>query len=205
MYNKEYWNNEGVQKVFTHPICSEWIKNLDRKSSVLDLGCGCGRLTPTLREEGFSFVFGYDISAPMVERAIRENPGATYTSTAEALSGQPFDLIICFALFTSCPVYNEQIELVSLINEVSKENGLLYISDYETRDNPNYQDRYKQRRLKTYGCFSSGNAVFRHHEPGHFDILMTGWIRLKERTLSSKTLNGNNIIVHQYLFKKGTG
>lgn len=205
MQNTEYWNNEGVQKVFTHPICSEWIENLDRKSSILDLGCGYGRLTPALRREGFSSIFGYDFSTSMIERAIRENPGATYTSNFEALSGKPFDLILCFALFTSCPSFNEQIELVSLINGLSEADGLLYISDYETHDNPNYIDRYKQRRLNTYGCFSSGNAVFRHHEPGYFDTLMTGWVRLKERSLSSKTLNGNNIIVHQYLYEKGTG
>ncbi len=205
MHNTEYWNTEGVQKVFTHPICSEWIENLDRKSSVLDFGCGYGRLTPALRKEGFSTIFGYDFSAPMIKRAIRENPGATYTSSAEVLSGRPFDLILCFALFTSCPRYKEQIELVTLINGLSKEDGLLYISDYETHDNPNYQDRYQQRRLNTYGCFSSGNAVFRHHAPGHFDNLMTGWIRLKERLLTSKTLNGNSIIIHQYLYKKESG
>jgi SAM-dependent methyltransferase len=205
MQNTDYWNNEGVQKVFTHPICSEWIKNLDRKSSVLDLGCGYGRLTPSLRQEGFSCIFGYDFSAPMIERAIREYPGATYTSSVEALSGKPFDLILCFALFTSCPSCNKQVELVSLINNLSQESALLYISDYETRDNPNYFDRYKQRRLNIYGCFSSGNAVFRHHEPGHFDALMTGWTRIKDRSLSSETLNGNYIIVHQYLYKKITG
>lgn len=205
MHNTTYWNNEGVQKVFTHPICTEWIEHLDRKSSVLDFGCGYGRLTLTLRREGFSIIFGYDFSAPMIERAIRENPGATYTSRAEDLPGKPFDLIICFAIFTSCPMHNEQIELVSIINGLSKENGLLYISDYETRDNPNYHNRYQQRRLDTYGCFSSGNAIFRHHEPGHFDNLMTGWIKLNERSIGSKTLNGNNIIVRQYLYEKGTG
>ena len=204
MLNTEYWNNEGVQKVFTHPICSEWIKNLDRQSSVLDFGCGYGRLTPALRKEGFLYIFGYDFSEPMIERAFRENPGAAYTSSAESLSGKLFDLIICFALFTSCPKCNEQSELVSLINALSKKNGLLYISDYEIRDNPNYQGRYKQRSLNTYGCFSSGDAIFRHHEPGHFDRLMTGWIRLKERSLSSKTLNGNNIKIRQYLYAKNS-
>ena len=205
MKNTEYWKNEGVQKVFTHPICSEWIENLDRKSSVLDLGCGYGRLTPDLRREGFHSIFGYDFSAPMIKRAIRENPGATYTSSVTALTGKLFDLIMCFALFTSCPSSSEQIDLASQINRLSQKNGLLYISDYETHDNPNYLERYKQRKIDIYGCFSSGNAVFRHHEPGHFDNLMAGWVRLKERLLSSKTLNGNNIIVHQYLYEKETG
>jgi len=202
MQNTEYWNNEGAQKVFTHPIFSEWIEDLDRKSFVLDIGCGYGRLTHALRREGFSHIFGYDTSVPMIERAIRENPGATYTSRIDTLSGEHFDLIICFALFTSCPGSSDQFELVSLIDKLSPKDGLLYISDYETHDNQNYIDRYKQRRLNIYGCFSSGNAVFRHHAPGHFDHLMKGWVRRKERSLISKSLNGNNIKVHQYLYQK---
>ena len=205
MQNTEYWNNEGVQKIFTHPICSEWIENLDRKSSILDLGCGYGRLTPSLRREGFFRIFGYDFSTPMIEHAIRENPGATYTSCVEALSGKFFDLILCFALFTSCPSSDDQHNLVTLINALTQENAHLYISDYETNDNPNYKERYEQKKLNTYGCFTSGNAVFRHHGPGHFDTLLPNWKRLVERKLFSKTLNGNNITVHQYLYVKRKG
>lgn len=202
MQNTQYWNNEGAQKVFTHPICSEWIEGLDKQASILDLGCGYGRLTPELRRQGFSRIFGYDFSAPMIERALQENPGATYTSNVEDLSDKLFDLTFCFALFTSCPSPDEQIELVTCINRCTHENGLLYISDYETQENPSYVDRYKQYKLNIYGCFSSGSAVFRHHQPGHFDKLMTGWTKLRERSLNSKTLNGNDVIIHQYLYKK---
>lgn len=203
MRNTEYWNNEGAQKIFTHPICSEWIDCLDRKSSILDLGCGYGRLTPGLHKVGFSTIYGYDPSTTLIERAIRENPGANYTMSVETLSGMFFDLILCFALFTSCPSSDEQYELIALINELTQENAYLYISDYETHDNPNYKGRYKQKKLNTYGCFASNNAVFRHHEPGHFDNLLPKWKRLEERKLSSKTLNGNDITVHQCLYVKG--
>lgn len=202
MQNTKYWNNEGAQKVFTHPLCSEWIAKLDREKSILDAGCGYGRLTPNLIEEGFSAIFGYDPSAPLIERAIHENPGAHYTSDNISLSDKSFNLILCFALFTSCPSTEEQRELVAMIDALSQEKTLLYISDYETIDNLNYRERYEQRKLNTYGCFSSGNAIFRHHEPGHFSKLLTNWKMMKERTLDSKTLNGNNITVHQYLYEK---
>lgn len=205
MQNTEYWNYEGAEKIFTHPVCPEWIACLDRKASVLDLGCGYGRLTPVLRDEGFSTIFGYDSSAPMIRRAVRENPGATYTASAAPLFGKTFDLILCFALFTSCPAAGEQSALVSLINGFSQDSTWLYISDYETRDNPNYRLRYEQRMLGIYGCFSSGKAVFRHHEPGHFDKLLPGWKRREEKALNSRTLNGNPIKVHQYLYAKGRG
>ena len=200
MKNTEYWSNEGVNKVFTHPICSEWIANLDRDKSILDFGCGYGRLTPKLIKEGFSTIFGYDSSIPLIERAIQENPGAHYTNDDIFLLDKTFDLILCFALFTSCPSSAEQHKLVAMIDAFSHANTHLYISDYEIIDNPNYRERYEQQKLNTYGCFSSGNAIFRHHEPAHFDNLLPNWKMVQERTLESKTLNGNDIMVHQYLY-----
>ncbi|MFC1765428.1 class I SAM-dependent methyltransferase [Planctomycetota bacterium] len=204
MRNANYWNTEGPQKVFTHPMCPEWLKeDLDRESSVLDLGCGYGRLTSDLRREGFRDIVGYDSSVPMIERATHENPGASYTSAINALADKSFDLVLCFALSTSCPSNDEHKELAVFINSHTRENARLYISDYETADNPHCRDRYEQRELNTYGCFKSTTAVFRHHEPGHFDDLLPGWLKLKERTLSSKTLHGHEITIHQYLYGKG--
>jgi len=200
--NSDYWHNEGAQKVFTHPVHEEWLKDVDRSSSILDFGCGYGRLTPDLREQGFTLINGYDLSAPMIERAIKENPDAVYTSNIDRLSEGNYDLVLCFALFTSCPTADEQSKLISLINSLTKKGTLLYISDYEIDDNPHYLERYEQRRLDIYGCFRSGTAVFRHHKPGHFDHLLSNWKKLQERSLDSKTLNGNEIKIHQYLYTK---
>ncbi len=205
MHNNTYWNNEGARKVFTHQISSEWLTDLDKESSVLDLGCGYGRLTPELRRQGFRNIVGFDSSSPLIERAIRENPGASYRSDRQALEDKYFDLVLCFALFTSCPLDHEQAELTSLINKHTQADACLYISDYETGDNPHYSDRYEQRELHTYGCFRSESAIFRHHESSHFDNLLPDWRKLEERTLSSKTLNGNEITLHQYLYRKGRG
>lgn len=205
MHNREYWDNDGVIKVFTHPLCIEWISRIQKNAAILDFGCGYGRLTPDLRRIGFSDIFGYDTSAPLISRAIRENPGATYTSSPIDFSGKFFDLVLCFALFTSCPSGSEQNGLISLINEVTHDSALLYISDYEIADNIGYHDRYEQCELDIYGCFTSGNAVFRHHEPTHFDKLLPNWGKLDDRKLSSNSLNGNEVIVHQYLYVKGKG
>ncbi len=205
MQNTEYWNNEGVQKNFTHPICSRWLADLDREASILDLGCGYGRLTPELRKEGFSRLFGYDFSVPLIDRAIRENPQAFYTSDIDALKNNSFDLILCFALFTSCPITAKQSELVALIDRLTQKNAQLYISDYETGDNPGYNERYEQRELNVYGCFKSESAIFRHHEADHFDNLLPNWKKIEERIMDSTTLNGNEIRIHQYLYTKVKG
>ncbi len=46
MLNTEYWNSEGAQKVFSHPVNPDWLADLSREASLLDLRCGYGRLTP---------------------------------------------------------------------------------------------------------------------------------------------------------------
>lgn len=202
MRNTEYWGKEGAQKTFTHPINKEWLVELDRSSSVLDLGCGYGRLPNDLIEIGFKSIVGFDLSVPLIERAICENPGASYTTDLPTLENQLYDLVLCFALFTTCPSEEEQIELTSLIAKCTQRNALLYISDYETEDNPHYQERYAQCRLSTYGCFRSAAAIFRHHESGHFDDLLPAWRKINEQKIDGKTLNGNKITIHQYLYRK---
>ncbi len=202
MHNAAYWHNEGTRKVFTHPFCGKWLAALNREASVLDCGCGYGRLTPELSALGFDKLYGYDCSVPLIERARKENPGALYTNNIDDLLTKHFDIIICFALFTSCPAPNDQERLVSLINSVSNEKTLLYISDCEIEDNPQYHDRYEQRKLGIYGCFTSGSGIFRHHDAGHFDNLFSLWRRCEEKTVSGTTLHGNTVVIHQYLYEK---
>ncbi len=203
MKNTEYWNNEGAGKTFTHPVCLRWIAGVDRQKPVLDLGCGYGRLTPVLLNAGFSDIFSYDPSAVLIDRALGENPGAHYVNDPALLMKKSFGLIFCFAVFTSCPSEKEQEELAELIDSLSHEGTCLYISDYETGDNPNYQKRYEQKQLGIFGCFSSGNAIFRHHRPGHFSRLLPQWKIMNEKIMESQTMNGNNIVIHQYLLCKG--
>lgn len=204
MRNTEYWKNGGAKKIFSHPVCPDWLAGLDNKAAILDLGCGYGRLTPILRENGFTGITGYDPSLPLIERALRENPGATYTSDVSSLSSQAFDLILCFALFTSCPLDAEQNELTALINTVSHIKTRLYISDYETQDNPLYFERYEECKHGIYGCFASGPAFFRHHAHGHFDALLPGWKKMRETAFEGASLHNNAVTIHQYLFEKTT-
>ena len=105
-------------------------------SMILDLGCGYGRITTELYKKGFENIIGFDPSVPLIERAINENPGPVYTANEKIFERIHFDLIICFAIFTSCPANEEQAELKKLINSHTIDGALVYISDCMTADNP---------------------------------------------------------------------
>jgi len=200
--NQDYWLNEGSKKTFSHPLLKDWLTGIEADANIVDLGCGYGRLTPELQKLGFTCLYGYDFSLPQIQRARQENPAASYTTDIAALTARDYDLVICFALFTCCPSDAEQSQLASLIDTITGQGATLYISDYETDDNPHYGARYEQRELNCYGCFKSGTATFRHHDAGHFDRLFQGWDKTAERALKGRTMNGNAITLHQYLFTK---
>ena len=198
----EYQGRENAQRKYTHPLDYDWMKSFNNVSAVLDFGCGYGRLTPKLIDYGFSTVVGYDISVPLIHQAFFENAGTSSTSELLQLTRSSFDLVICFALFSSCPSADDQMKLATFISNHTNPDAYLYISDYETVDNPNCNVLYEQRQLDTYGCFESSGKILRHHEPGHFDNLFHNWKRIKDRPLPSMAVNGNQISIHQYLFQK---
>lgn len=200
--NKKFWQGEGVRKTFTHRLNKDWLRWINGRHTVLDVGCGYGRLTPDLKALGVESIVGYDISPDLIERAVKENPGACYLSDTREMLGKDFDLVLCFAVFTSCPADDDQQALVHLIESVTKSGAHLYISDYEMRDNPSYLKRYHEKKLNILGCFESGGGRFRHHEQSHFETLFSNWYKLEEAKVSAQTMNGNPIQVRQYLLQR---
>jgi len=72
----------------------------------LDFGCGAGRSTRFLMDEGFD-VLGVDISEPMLTRARERDPEGDYVLIPEgdlaALRGRSFDLVLCAFTFDNVP------------------------------------------------------------------------------------------------------
>ena len=203
MINSIYWEQEGANKKFTHEISSDWIENVPLDSWILDLGCGYGRVTKQLYETGYRKIIGYDPSRAMISRAVKENTGPTYTFKKKDILNHEYSLVVCFALFTSCPEPKNQIELKNIIEKQTAGQANLYISDYLTSENAHYADRYEQNKLGIYGCFGSKDtAVFRHHDADHFSQLFSAWKQLRKETRAGKTLNGNKINLTQLLYKK---
>lgn len=64
-----YWNQDGATKTFTHPVNFDWLrKHLEPKARILDYGCGYGRVTALLCDQGYTAT-GVDAAETMIEEA----------------------------------------------------------------------------------------------------------------------------------------
>jgi SAM-dependent methyltransferase len=84
-------------------------------TSALDFGCGAGRSSRFLREQGFE-VIGVDISEAMLAEAAARDPGGTYLRLTNddfgPLGARRFDLIFAAFTFDNIPGRERRIRLV---------------------------------------------------------------------------------------------
>jgi len=120
-----------------HPILVEFglalIKEIVWKPSILDLGCGDGRLLFSLYKKGLlnnvDEIVGVDISEKRINRTIKELPCVNgVVSDASSVKGFPssyFDYIICSQLIEHI---EDDDSLVVEIKRLLKRGRLAYIS-----------------------------------------------------------------------------
>ncbi len=193
-----YWGATGATKTFSHPIDLTWLGGLNRQSRILDYGCGYGRVAGALAAKGFRNVEGVDVSADLIERARREQPGMRFT----VLEHPPqlthddgsVDAVVLFAVLTCIPTDAGQQELISELRRVLRPGGTLYISDLCLQADQRSRSRYAKYATKygTYGVFETGDgAVCRHHTSEWLAHLLTDFRHNATQEIEVKTMNGH--------------
>jgi SAM-dependent methyltransferase len=118
------------------------LEQIPRECSVLDLGCGNGKVLLQLAENGFKGRYlGADFSLGLLEWAARDNPEGlqsefieldlTAPSWEEHLLTISFDVICCFATLHHIPSLEIRTRLCQNIRRYLADDGILYISVWQ--------------------------------------------------------------------------
>ena len=105
--------------------------------SVLDLGCGTGKLTARILEAGHP-VTAVDFSAQMLQTAAHNAPGATFVQgelaqVPDLLAGQTFDCIIAVYALHHLPDA-EKYALLTALREHLNPEGVIVLGDVSFPD-----------------------------------------------------------------------
>ncbi|HDD55850.1 MAG TPA: class I SAM-dependent methyltransferase [Chloroflexi bacterium] len=120
----------------------ETLERIPSECSVLDLGCGNGKVLSQLAENGFKGRYlGTDFSLGLLDWAARDTPSGlqsdfieldlTAPSWNEILPPCSYDVICCFATLHHIPSQKLRIALCQNIRQYLADNGTLYLSVWQ--------------------------------------------------------------------------
>jgi SAM-dependent methyltransferase len=118
------------------------LERIPPDSSVLDLGCGNGKVVLQLAENDFQGTYlGADFSLGLLNWAASDIPTGfqaefreldlTAPSWEEVLPPTKFDIILCFATFHHIPSHSMRVSLCNNIRKFLHDEGVLYISAWQ--------------------------------------------------------------------------
>ncbi|MCB0700223.1 MAG: class I SAM-dependent methyltransferase [Chitinophagaceae bacterium] len=122
-------------------------KNIDNKTpTLLDLGCGDGRLAPLWQSIIGGDTYGLELSPKAVEVANKMFPSVKYTegdATNTPYDSNTFDVIVCQEVLEHV---EEQQKLVDECNRILKKGGYLILTTpnkfyFDRRDGGNYSNQ----------------------------------------------------------------
>lgn len=194
----DYWNTEGPQKTFAHPLnlrrLTHWL-SID--SIVVDFGCGYGRSLGELFDSGYENLIGLDFSPAMIEAARGRFPEITFEqieSVTIPLPDESVDGALLFSVLTCIPTDDGQQAIVKELHRVLRRGGLLYISDLWLQSDERNLTRYARDESKygTYGVFDLPEGVtVRHHDPKWIEKLTNEFYTVALDHVDVTTMNGN--------------
>jgi SAM-dependent methyltransferase len=193
-----YWDKVAYEKSFTLPFdFSKFNEFVKKDASILDVGCGYGRVLHELDENGYTKLTGIDFSEKMIQRGKQLYPDLNLMpGVGEALPfpEASFDAVILFAVITGNYRSEDQIRLIQNIGEVLKPGGIIIVNDFLLNDDQRNLERYAyfQKRYGLYGIFElPDGGVVRHHTREWIKELLQGFTQLQYTETEFTTMNGN--------------
>jgi ubiquinone/menaquinone biosynthesis C-methylase UbiE len=174
------------------------ILSLGENASVLELGCGNGRVLKYIRETGFKGqLYGADWSCNSLATAREMIPGIKLCETDirnTPFADNTFDLTILSAVLTCQATTADLHQVLKETNRIMKNYSNLYISDFLLTYNIRNIVRYLKGFLmyKKLGVFYAENT-FIHYRKNRIKkaIKNTGFKIIEFNTFKTTTMNNN--------------
>lgn len=194
----DYWNTEGTQKSFRHPVNLQRLSQvLSPDSRILDFGCGYGRCLGELFDAGYRNLIGFDFSPAMIASARAQFSEVKFEvvhSSTIPLPDASVDGALLFSVLTCVPTNDGQRAVVDELQRVLRPGGLLYISDLWLQTDERNLTRYARDEQKygIYGVFDLPEGVtVRHHDPAWIETLTSNFEMMALDDIEVVTMNGN--------------
>lgn len=168
---KEAWNdisNEVDELIFTTPLPDSRVLSLalPESSSILDIGCGYGRVLKHMYEMGYRDLTGIDVSEKLIGRARRFCPEATYHigDIERVQLEQRYDLILIMGVIEYVLSDEDQREFFDKVRKMLNPNGHVLLETF-VLDSANMW-QYIVGLLKTghWGRFKNSKGFGCHHQ-----------------------------------------
>jgi len=204
----DYWDKVAQQKIFTHPVNIDLLLQfVEKDATIIDYGCGYGRIVTELIDSGFSAVAGYDTSIEIIKRGKEKHLPIYHIDAPPDLPLQDYsvDFILLFAVLTCIPSNKGQRDLIQLLHSKLKPGGVIYISDYYLQNNEVSKRRYTcfENEPDNFGVFTlPEGATLRHHTREWISSLFADFTVECELPVAVKTMNGNTAEAFQLIVRK---
>lgn len=151
----------------------EYLKKyINHGYTVLDIGCGNGRLYNFIKDYNLNY-FGGDNSEKLLEQARSLFPEMTdkfvYADMLKLpFSDQQFDIVICLAAFHHLPSASHRIAALNELKRVLKPNGLLLMTNWYAWQGKFFKNLLTDWRLKNewndfFIPWKDGNKLNRYY------------------------------------------
>ncbi|MFN3234086.1 MAG: class I SAM-dependent methyltransferase [Gammaproteobacteria bacterium] len=218
-YRANFWDKaaSGHNENFTDPIVFEDPINIEKLSqylpmhaSVLDFGCGYGRITNELYQSGFEDVKGVDISPKMLERAKNTFPHLEdnlfiYNGETLPFEDDSFDAITAFTVLNAIPTDALLEKIFIEFRRILKKSGIIYLYEFMLtpfdRDVKRYDEFQKNNPEMPYGTFEhKSGCIMRHFDNETIEQnLLKEFNILWQDSFEFKSMSGNPCVHDQWI------
>jgi ubiquinone/menaquinone biosynthesis C-methylase UbiE len=187
------WNDIAEQVNFTvNPNLDLFERYVHPRSTVLDYGCGYGRIANELRERGFSNVLGVDTSREMIRRGNMSFPQVNLAHITDFRIPAPdwhFDGVVVSAVLTCIASTAERQAVIDELMRVLKPAGIAYFVEFHASESNKYESD---------GTFASGLGVkMKHFTQEELEHEISGLRLLHSEIQSATTIEGHGTrVIH---------